>query len=49
MFGQSGSINKLFTFIFTQSVSITMFLTDLCSYLHLSKFLVVIILRQICR
>jgi hypothetical protein len=38
-FNQSGSINVLFTFFFSQSNSITMFLTDPCSYLHGLQFL----------
>jgi hypothetical protein len=49
MFNQSGSINLLFTFFFSQSNSIAMFLTDPYSYLLGSQFLAVFlpILREI--
>ena len=41
MFSQSGSINMLFTFFFNQTSSITMLLTDPCSYYLRSQFLAV--------
>ena len=42
IFSQLSSINMLFTFFFGQSISITMFLNDPCSYLLCSQFQAVI-------
>ena len=51
MFGQSCSINMLFTCFFSQSSWITMFPNDPYSYLLRSQFLAIIplILRVICK